>query len=393
LSEKLLLVLPIRAYRHQSQIFVDAQARNGLRLWLGNFDTLTLACPTTNNIPPAHHLPIDDDRINFVSLPVAYSPHRFAIALYRTWPMLRKIIASSDHLHFAIGGLFGDWASACAVIAHRDDRPFAVWTDRVESQVAAFQAKSKGGLKKAYYTALASLTKLYEQHIIQLSTLGLFHGMDCYTAYMPYSRNPQLVHDIHLSREDQISDLDIDVRLKYSGPVRIAYAGRVHRDKGVFDWIEALSLMAKDGIDFRATWFGDGPELENARRASEHLSNRIHFPGPTSSHPELIDKLRSFDLFMFCHKTQESPRCLIEALISGLPLMGYDSPYPRDLIKKHGGGILSPTGRPELLAASIRNFSEQRAAFTKKAQLDGKGFDADSVFRHRSDLMKSLISR
>ena len=51
-AQNLLLVLPLRAVRCHSQIFVDAQARNGLRLWLDNFDVLTLACPTEDGPVP-----------------------------------------------------------------------------------------------------------------------------------------------------------------------------------------------------------------------------------------------------------------------------------------------------------------------------------------------------
>jgi colanic acid/amylovoran biosynthesis glycosyltransferase len=395
MSQKLLLVLPLPIYRKGSQVLIDAQAHNGLRLWLNNFDTLTLACPTLDDDPPTGYLPIIDERITFEALPVAYTPLRFASSLRTTTPILKKAIAASDYLHFAIGGLFGDWAAVSAIIASRSDRPFAVWTDRVESQVTAFQATSKRGLRKFYSVAVAALMKTYERKIIQMSAVGLFHGMECYEAYSPYSTNPHLVHDIHLGRQHQITDAEIATRLDYKGPIRIVYAGRVHRDKGVFDWIEALSYAAKEDIDFRAVWFGDGPEIDAARHhvMNRNLSDRIEFPGAVTNHLSLIARLRSFDLFMFCHKTQESPRCLVEALICGLPLVGYETPYPRDLIKEHEGGILSAFGRPELLPGSIRKFCEQRNEVTRNAQLDGKLFDAESAFQHRSDLMKESLQR
>lgn len=388
----LLLVLPLRAYHSDSVVFIDAQAHNGLRLWLENFSRLTLACPTSYEAPPSGYLPVEDDRIKHVALPVAYTPRTFAAALLKMSPGLQTLIASSDHLHFAIGGLFGDWASVCALMAHRSGRKFAVWTDRVESKVAAFQSKTKRGPKRLYYAATAAIMKRYERAVIKRAALGLFHGMDCYEAYSAYSSNPHLVHNVHLGEESQISDAGIAERLRHTGPVRIVYAGRVHRDKGVFDWIDALSSAVNDGVDFRAVWFGDGPELESARQcvAANKLSEMVEFPGAIGDHLALIERLRTFDLFMFCHKTQESPRCLIEALMCGLPLVGYDSPYPRDLIKERGGGILSLVDRPELLPQSIRKFSEERIDLTRRAQLDGKPFNAESVFRHRSDLMKAM---
>jgi colanic acid/amylovoran biosynthesis glycosyltransferase len=391
MPKKLLLVLPINAHRFEGQVFVDEQARNGLRLWLENLHTLALACPTKTETPPSNYLPIDDDRISFTPLPVAYEPQTFIAALPRTISVLRELISSSDHLHFAIGGLFGDWASVSAILAHRKARKFTVWTDRVESSVLAFQAQSKTGLKKYYSLLMANLVGLYERRIIELSDLGLFHGMDCYKTYSQYCKNPQLVHDIHLDRESQISDDAIADRLTYDGPIRIAYAGRGHRDKGIYDWIDTLSLLAPR-MNFRAVWFGAGPELALSRQivTDRGLADRILFPGPTKTHRELIENLRSFDLFMFCHKTPESPRCLVEALICGLPLIGYATPYSCDLIKHHGGGILTPP-QPSDLADAVSKFSEQRAALTRKAKLDGTGFDSDGVFRHRSEMMKALF--
>ena len=64
----------------------------------------------------------------------------------------------------------------------------------------------------------------------------------------------------------------------------------------------------------------------------------ISFPGIEKDRQLVIDFLRTLDVFMFCHVTPESPRCLIEALMSGLPLIGYDSEYAKDLVAEHGGG-------------------------------------------------------
>jgi colanic acid/amylovoran biosynthesis glycosyltransferase len=391
--QNLLLVLPLWAFRTGSQVLVDAQARNGLRLWLENFEAVTLACPTFYEKPPADFLPLDDDRITFVDLPAAYTPHRFAASIFKMRRTLEDIIDRSTYLHFAIGGLFGDWASLCALIAYRKGRRFAIWTDRVESQVAAFHAKTRKGPKRIYYEAITFMMKPYERLVIKRSSLGLFHGMDCYRAYASFSGNPHLVHNIHLGTESRITNADLNERLRYSGPLRVAYAGRAHRDKGIFDWLEALTEADSGGLKFVATWFGDGPELKTARKLVENLnlSDRIFFVGSVE-HSDLITELKSFDLFLFCHKTQESPRCLVEALICGLPLVGYDAPYPCDLISKHGGGKLTPAD-PQSLADALTQFTAQRAVLTERARLDGENFDADSVFKHRADLMKTIPNR
>ena len=201
-------------------------------------------------------LPVDDPRIKVLALPPAYTPHRFAVEALKMHRSLACVIDNSVFLHFAIGGLFGDWGSVCALIAHQKGRQFAVWTDRVESQVVAHQARLRKGPKRFYYAAIAYLAKYYEREIIKRSALGLFHGMDCFEAYSPFSSNPHLVHNIHLGKESHSTDAELEERLMYSGPLRIAYAGRAHNDKGIYDWIEAISELARCGFEVQATWIG-----------------------------------------------------------------------------------------------------------------------------------------
>ena len=110
----------------------------------------------------------------------------------------------------------------------------------------------------------------------------------------------------------------------------------------------------------------------------------------------MIGALSAHDVFVFCHKTPESPRCLIEALICGLPIVGYDSAYPRDLISENGGGLLTPRDDPNTLADTLHTFLQNRhhvADLAEAARLDGMRFSPEQIFRHRSDLMKQFASR
>jgi colanic acid/amylovoran biosynthesis glycosyltransferase len=105
----------------------------------------------------------------------------------------------------------------------------------------------------------------------------------------------------------------------------------------------------------------------------------------------MIERLKEFDIFLFCHKTPESPRCLIEALMCGLPIIGYDSPYPKDLIHGNGGGILTPPNDPRALSAALLTVSPTTLrGLTYLAQQDGIEFSTERVFKHRSDLMKEI---
>jgi glycosyltransferase involved in cell wall biosynthesis len=401
IGERLLVVLPLKVHSVDGQIHIDSQACNGLRLWLSNFPYVTLACPTllSQYVPP-YTSPLGEvvgfDRLTFVTLPAAYTPISFFAKLPQVVRVLRHEIGRANYLHFGIGGLWGDWASVAALIASRAGLPFAVWTDRVESQVTEFTGQSKKGLRRLYALLTAKFMALYERRIIKCCALGLFHGMDCYAAYSGYCSNPHIVHNIHVGADALISPSRLTARLARStGPLKLAYAGRTHRDKGIYDWIDALSLVSEAGMDLIATWHGSGPDLSGARDLvrARGLSDRIRLPGEMNNHSQLLRELQQCDAFVFCHKTPESPRCLIEALMCGLPIVGYETDYPRDLIRAHGGGLLTPKGDSKELAHVLIELAGNRKLLhdlTEKAAKDGSLFTDERVFRHRSELMKTI---
>jgi glycosyltransferase involved in cell wall biosynthesis len=101
-------------------------------------------------------------------------------------------------------------------------------------------------------------------------------------------------------------------------------------------------------------------------------------------------------VFLFCHNTPESPRCLIEALIAGTPIVGYDSAYAADLIKEAGGGVLVPIGATARLAQSLTDLAKDRttlAGLMTAARQDGLPFDDVTAFAHRSELIKRDLGR
>ena len=86
---RLLIVLPLKIYVIGNRLFTDTQACNGLRLWLENFQFVTIAGPSeARSRAPDANSPTDTisgpDRLTVVPLPTAYSPHHFAAALPKT---------------------------------------------------------------------------------------------------------------------------------------------------------------------------------------------------------------------------------------------------------------------------------------------------------------------
>jgi glycosyltransferase involved in cell wall biosynthesis len=239
----------------------------------------------------------------------------------------------------------------------------------------------------------------YHHYLIRQSNLGLFHGRDCFDAYAQLCPNPHLVHNIHLKRDDAISDRQRQQKaaeVEAGARIRLGYVGRVVETKGPEDWLEAVERLIASGYDLDATWLGDGPMLEEMRARVQRLglTDRVRFPGFNADRGAVLDFFKSCHLCLFCHKVPESPRALIEAMICGCPIVGYDSPYPRDLIGSNGAGKLTPANDLKALVHGLEELCRDRpsiSALIGRTADSAEIFNDDAVFRHRSELIKQYL--
>ena len=403
-DDSLLLYAPVPLYSSEDGYLLEDQACNGLRLWAENFDRVIVMHPLETGPAPPSWIPvrssgIDLNRVEMVALPTAYRPDRFLTHYLGVRRQIAQLIDRAHYLSFSIGGLFGDWGSVAAIEAHRKGRRFAVWTDRVESEVVRHQASTAQSAKarmraSLYHRPMAML----ERAIIQKATVGLFHGAETHAAYAPYAKASEIVHDIHLREQDRIPTDELKKKLHrvLKGPLNICYLGRADTMKGTDDWIEVMVQLKAAGVDFHATWLGDGEHLQTMKTQVNQLGlgAKISLPGFVRDRTAILQALREAHVFVFCHKTPESPRNLIEALVSGTPLVGYDSPFPKDLISTNGGGLLSPKDDVKALALSLASLSgnrEQLADLIGRAALDGSAFNDVAVFRHRSEVIRAYL--
>ncbi|SET42392.1 glycosyltransferase [Oceanicella actignis] len=404
-GDTLLIYAPVPLHRAGGRpdgaLTLEGQACNGLRLWAENFARVISMMPLAEGPPPPDWVPLTEvgpslERIRIEPMPVAWRPDRFLRALPAARRRIRALIDEADYLSFSIGGLFGDWGSVACVEARRMGRPYAVWTDRVESEVVRRSAGAgpwRARLRaRLTHRPMAAL----ERALIRRADLGLFHGRETYATYAPFCRRPEVVHDIHIAAADHIAPeaLAAKTAAAAEGPLRIVYVGRADPMKGPLDWVAALAGLAARGVDFRATWLGDGTERAAMRReiAAAGLDERVSTPGFAADRGAVLEALRAAHVFLFCHKTPESPRCLIEALISGTPIVGYDGAFARDLIADHGGGRLAPLNDAAALTEILAQLAADRPALAElfaRAARDGAPFDDVSVFRHRSELIRA----
>lgn len=402
-SASLLLVthVPIRQGPNGPQI--DDQTAAGIAQWCRHFDRVTYygiasdeaSAGSSSTAWVDTHQGILGERASLIALPRAYGIGRMAREYRAVRARLRSAIAEHRHLCFTVGNIIGDWPAVGALEAVRQQRRYSAWIDRVETFVIRNKV-AHSPPKRVAAEILLPMTQGVVRHILRHSSVALLQGGDTFDHYAAWSSHPHCTYDTHTHVADQIQPGALgekQARVLSGAPLEIVYVGRAAAMKGPFDWIETLERLRARGIAFRATWVGDGPDLAamQARVTRSGLGDAIELAGFEDRREVLLQGLRESDFLLFCHKTPESPRCLIEALVAGCPIVGYETAYPRGLVQARGGGVFAPQNDVVALAERVVRLHEDRPALAKliaDAAASGEQYNEDAVYAHRAELMK-----
>ncbi|MCC6488778.1 MAG: glycosyltransferase [Candidatus Hydrogenedentes bacterium] len=407
-DESMLLVLPVPVRIRDGAMLFEAQACNGVERWAANFSSLIIAVPVipeslvqadgSSTWADVSSLPCRG-RVEFVPLPWAYRWTTFLKVYARTRRLLGDCIVRSRYLQFAFYGLAGDWASVAAREAMRQGRAYALHTDNVAHEFSVHTAAGHGWPRRLRARIEAPIMERYHRGIVRRCALGLWHGYDCYQAYSPYCASSHNIHDVHTKPQDVISEAECAEKASRAlrdPALRVCYVGRATGIKAPLDWVRAIAHARDQGATIHAVWLGDGPLLEELRALAKelHLEEALDTPGFVSDRATVLAALRDAHVLLFTHLTPESPRCLLEALISGTPIVGYDNAFAEDLVLGHGGGVFVTLGEWRALGDTLAQLAADRtrlADLIAEAGVNGRRFNDADVFRERSELIKRYL--
>ncbi len=150
--------------------------------------------------------------------------------------------------------------------------------------------------------------------------------------------------------------------------------------KGQRHLIEACRMLTADGIDFTCRLVGDGPD--RAKLASQitaaGLGDRILMLGP-QTHGRVLELMDEADVLVsqsVVNRRGEHeglPVVIMEAMALGLPVIATDQAGIPELVRHGLTGTLVPSGRPDALAAALRQLSadpETVVAMTRRARAE-----------------------
>lgn len=141
------------------------------------------------------------------------------------------------------------------------------------------------------------------------------------------------------------------------GVRKVGFIGQIIPRKGIGDLLEVFDQLYAADPSMELNLVGDGRqriELEGKAKALPS-SEAIHFLGFRSDRLALLS---GFSLFVMTSSLEGIPRCMMEAMAVGVPVVAYDIPGVDQLIEHRRTGLLAPLGDKVALAACCRELLE-----------------------------------
>lgn len=129
----------------------------------------------------------------------------------------------------------------------------------------------------------------------------------------------------------------------------ILYVGRLSHEKNLRDLVAAYRALEQTGAWLALV--GDGPARLELERAL--AGRRVVFTGYLRGEA-LAEAYASADIFAFPSVTETFGQVVLEAMASGLPVVGYDAEGVRDSVQPGVTGLLAPLSERGVFAGYLR---------------------------------------
>jgi glycosyltransferase involved in cell wall biosynthesis len=132
----------------------------------------------------------------------------------------------------------------------------------------------------------------------------------------------------------------------------IATVARLHVQKGVIYFLEAIPFLLKFFPSATFLVIGDGPERAGLERTARDL-NILHSLRFLGNRDDINDLLSIVDVFVLASLWEGLPLSLLEAMRAGVPIVATDVDGNRDAIENGVSGLLVAPMNSEQLAKAV----------------------------------------
>lgn len=180
------------------------------------------------------------------------------------------------------------------------------------------------------------------------------------------------------------------------GKVTFTLVGRMLRDKGIYEYVDAVRSLRSKKLSFRALLVGD-PDPENPASIDPDILRKWQRDGLVEwlGHRKDIAAIWAESHVGVLPSYREGlPKSLLEAAACGRPLIASDVPGCREIVRRGGNGFLVPPHSSEELAEAmevlIQDSQMRRRMGRESRRMVEDEFSEEIVVRQTLELYQSL---
>jgi glycosyltransferase involved in cell wall biosynthesis len=198
---------------------------------------------------------------------------------------------------------------------------------------------------------------------------------------------------VDLSEAKQDCALDVGLAaLRASGKFILGYVGRLDAGKDLETLLRAMAGDQHPNWHVVLVGAGDHGDQLRALVAELGVADRVTFTGYRE---DRMAFLKGFDIFVLPSLSEGTPRCLMEAMAAGIPIVASDIPGCRNLVDGSSTGLLFPVGDERALRERVVELSEsaeRRASIIDGARrfVEAK-FSCERMAREYESLYENLM--
>lgn len=180
-------------------------------------------------------------------------------------------------------------------------------------------------------------------------------------------------------------------------PLKLLWVGRFHTQKGLTHLIEALPLLAAQGLDYQLTLVGDASEEQALNQlktmvARLKLAPRVFFPGYVSGKEALFTYYDTSDVLVYPSLSEGLPQVVLEAMGRSLPVVSTAVGGLKDILQHGVNCLVVPTNDPQALAGGIARLAgnpDLRRKIIAHGRMTAEGCTIDTFL----DSLVELVAR
>jgi len=186
---------------------------------------------------------------------------------------------------------------------------------------------------------------------------------DAYTAFVPEVLVAHIPNAIELPaplENIKLSDA--------SQPLRLVYIGRLVREKGIFEALNAIAQLHRSGHRLQFDIAGGGKAEEELRKhvVTLGLDKVVHFHGPVFGNEKTL-LWQKADVLVFPSYSEGLPYSLLEAMAAGTPAITCPVGAIPDVMQHGVHGLFVPPRDVEAIADAIASLDGDRALLHRMA--------------------------